>query len=57
MLLIYDFLVLLIIKYLCFHKYSQTSTNGYLSTTATFVADGPHVDSCLNLSTTATSLF
>ena len=54
MLLIYDFLVLLIIKYLCFHKYSRTCTNGYLSSTATFVADSPYIDSCLNLSTAAT---
>ena len=54
MLSIYDFLVLLIIKYLCFHKYCRTSTNGYLSTTATFLADSPYIDSCLNLSTAAT---
>ena len=36
--------------------YSWTSTNGYLSTTAIFLADSPYVYSCLNLSTTATSL-
>ena len=54
MLSIYDFLVLLIIKYLCFHEYCRTSTNGYLFTTATFLADSPYFDSCLNLSTAAT---
>ena len=31
-----------------------TSTNGNLSTTVTFLADSPCIDSCLNLSTTAT---
>ena len=31
------------------------TTIGYLSTTATFnMADSPYIDSCLNLSTTAT---
>ena len=31
------------------------ATIGYLSTTATFnMADSPYIDSCLNLSTTAT---
>ena len=35
-------------------KYSRTYTNGYLSTTATFLADSLYIDSCLNLSTTAT---
>ena len=37
-------------------KYSRISTNGYLSTAATFLADSPYIDSCLNLSTMATSL-
>ena len=33
------------------------ATIGYLSTTATFnMADSPYIDSCLNLSTTTTSL-
>ena len=31
-----------------------TSTNSYLSTTGNFLADSPYIDSCLNLSTTAT---
>ena len=35
-------------------KYSRISTNGYLSTAATFLADSPYIDSCLNLSTTGT---
>ena len=48
MLSIYVFLVLLYIKYLCFHKYSRTST------TATFLANSPYTGSCLNLSTMAT---
>ena len=39
-----------IVKYL----YSQTPSNGHLSTTATFLANSPYIDSCLNLSTTAT---
>ena len=26
---------------------SRTSNNGHLSTTATFLADGPYIDSCL----------
>ena len=34
--------------------YSRTSTNGYLSTRATILADSPYIDSCLNLSTKAT---
>ena len=40
--------------------YSQTSTNGHLSTMATsqqwtlFLADSPYIHSCLNLSSTAT---
>ena len=40
----------------CFNNsiYSRTSTNGHLSTTATISADSPYIDSCLNLSTTAT---
>ena len=34
---------------------NQTSTNGHVSTTATFfLADSPYIDSYLNLSTTAT---
>ena len=33
---------------------NQTSTNGHVSTTATFLADSPYIDSCLNLSTMAT---
>ena len=36
----------------CVSVYSQTSTNGDLSTMATFLADSPHSDSCLKLSTT-----
>ena len=36
--------------------YSQTSSNGHLSTMATLLADSPCIDSCLNLTTTATSL-
>ena len=41
--------------------YSPTSSNGHLhnvhlSTAATFLADSPYIDSCFNLSTTATSL-
>ena len=41
--------------------YSPTSSNGHLhnvhlSTAATFLADRPYIDSCFNLSTTATSL-
>ena len=36
--------------------YSRTSTNNHLSTMATFLMDSPYIDSCLNLSTTATSL-
>ena len=41
--------------------YSPTSPNGHLhnvhlSTAATFLADRPYIDSCFNLSTTATSL-
>ena len=35
-------------------NYSRTFTNGHLSTKATFFADTPYIDSCLNLSTTAT---
>ena len=54
MLSIYVFLVLLIIKYLSFHKYSQTSTNCHLSTTVAFLADSPYIHSCLNLFTTST---
>ena len=50
----YVFFVLLIIKYLCFHEYCRTSTNGYLSATATFLADSPYIDSCLKLSSAAT---
>ena len=40
------------------NKDSRTLTNGHLSTTATFFvpADSPYIGSCLNLSTTATSL-
>ena len=36
----------------CVSLYSQTSTNGHLATMATFLADSPHSDSCLKLSTT-----
>ena len=45
-------------KYVSYVKFSQTSTNDHLSTTITFYAlmDSPYIDSCLNLSTTATSL-
>ena len=36
-------------------KYSLTSTNGHLSTTAIFfLADSSYIDSCFNLSTVAT---
>ena len=35
-------------------NYSRTSTNGHLSTTATFFGGSPYIESCLNLSTTAT---
>ena len=35
-------------------KYSWTSTNGHLSTTAIFWADSSYIDSCFNLSTMAT---
>ena len=35
-------------------KYSLISTNGHLSTMATFFPDSPYIDSCFNLSTTAT---
>ena len=40
------------------NKDSRTLTYGHLSTTATFFvpADSPYIGSCLNLSTTATSL-
>ena len=41
------------LKALC---YSRISTNRHLSTTATFLADKPYIDSCLNLLTTVTSL-
>ena len=30
-------------------RYSPTSTNGHLSTTANFLVDSPYIDSCLNL--------
>ena len=39
----------------CF-KYSWNSTNSHLSTMAIFWADKSYTDSCLNLSTMATSL-
>ena len=34
----------------------QTSTTGYLSITATLSPGSPYIDSCLDLSTTTTSL-
>lgn len=39
-------------------KFSQTSTNGHLSTMCTFFAlmDSPYIDCWINLTTTATSL-
>ena len=42
----------------CSYIYSPTSTNGHLSTTVTFFVptDNPYIYSCLNLSTTVTSL-
>ena len=38
-------------------SFSRTSTNDHLSTTATFLVpeDNPYINSCLNLSTTATA--
>ena len=35
-------------------NYSRISTNGHLSTKVIFLADNPYIDSCLNVSTTAT---
>ena len=42
----------------CLYIYSPTSTYGHLSTTVTFFVptDSPYIHSCLNLSTTVTSL-
>ena len=42
---------------LCYSNYSRASPNGRLSTTATFLADSPYIDSCLNFSTTATFFY
>ena len=36
------------------NNYRRTSAKGHLSTTATFLADSPYIDSYLNFSTTAT---
>ena len=42
---------------LCCFNHSWASPNGQLSTTATFLADSPYNDSCLNFSTTATFFY
>ena len=38
-------------------NYSRISTNGHLATTVIFLADNPYIDSCLNLSITATFVY
>ena len=37
-----------------FYKYSRSPTNSHFPETATFLADSLYIDSCLNLSTSAT---
>ena len=37
-----------------FYKYSRSPTNSHFSETASFLADSLYIDSCLNLSTSAT---